>query len=61
MPPTFPNKRGNAKPLRLTGHFKMHHLEDPLLYDVAIDLADSIKGLPKDFATNSKYMEGFGR
>ena len=32
----------------------------PSCYDLARDLADSIKGLPKDIATNPKYMEGFG-
>jgi hypothetical protein len=31
-------------------------------YDLAHDLAGSIrKKLPKDLATNPKYMEGFGR
>lgn len=30
-------------------------------YDLARDLAGSIKRLPKDIATNPKYMEGFGR
>jgi len=30
-------------------------------YDLAQDLAGSLKGLPKDIATNPKYMEGFGR
>jgi predicted DNA-binding protein len=30
-------------------------------YDLARDLAGSIKKLPKDLATNPKYMEGFGR
>jgi predicted DNA-binding protein len=30
-------------------------------YDLARDLAGSIKGLPKDIAHNPKYMEGFGR
>jgi Arc/MetJ-type ribon-helix-helix transcriptional regulator len=29
-------------------------------YDLARDLAGSIKGLPKDIATNPKYMKGFG-
>ena len=29
-------------------------------YDLARDLAGSIKGLPKDIATNPKYLEGFG-
>ncbi|MFM7181245.1 MAG: CopG family transcriptional regulator [Verrucomicrobiales bacterium] len=32
----------------------------PSCYDLAGDLAGSIKGLPKDIATNPKYMEGFG-
>ena len=30
-------------------------------YDLARDLAGSVKGLPKDLAHNSKYMEGFGK
>ena|SRR5438552_17073236 len=30
-------------------------------YDLARDLAGTVKGLPKDFAHNPKYMEGFGR
>ena len=30
-------------------------------YDLARDLAGSVKGLPRDLATNPKYMEGFGR
>lgn len=29
-------------------------------FDLARDLAGSIKGLPADIATNPKYMEGFG-
>lgn len=32
----------------------------PSCYDLARDLAGSLKGLPKDIATNPKYMEGFG-
>jgi ribbon-helix-helix CopG family protein len=32
----------------------------PSCYDVARDLAGSIKGLPKDLADNPKYMDGFG-
>jgi hypothetical protein len=32
----------------------------PSCYDLARDLAGSIKGLPKDIATNPKYLEGFG-
>jgi hypothetical protein len=34
--------------------------EQPSCYDLARDLAGSIKGLPKDIATNPKYMKGFG-
>lgn len=30
-------------------------------YDLARDLAGTLKGLPKDLAGNPKYMEGFGR
>jgi hypothetical protein len=30
-------------------------------YDLARDLAGSVKGLPRDLATNRKYLEGFGR
>lgn len=30
-------------------------------YDLARDLAGTLKGLPKDLATNPKYMEGFGQ
>jgi predicted transcriptional regulator len=29
-------------------------------YHLARDLAGSVKGLPRDLATNPKYMEGFG-
>lgn len=29
-------------------------------YDLARDLAGTIKGLPRDLASNPKYMEGFG-
>jgi len=32
----------------------------PSCYDLARDLAGSVKGLPKDIATNPKYLEGFG-
>ncbi len=34
--------------------------EKPSCYDLARDLAGSIKGLPGDIATNPKYMKGFG-
>ena len=30
-------------------------------YDLARDLAGTVKGLPKDLADNPKYMEGFGQ
>ena len=30
-------------------------------YDMARDLAGTVKGLPKDLADNPKYMEGFGQ
>ena len=30
-------------------------------YDLAHDLAGSVKGLPRDLATNPKHLEGFGR
>ncbi|SPF50626.1 conserved hypothetical protein [Candidatus Sulfopaludibacter sp. SbA4] len=30
-------------------------------YDLARDLAGTVKGLPEDLADNPKYMEGFGR
>ncbi|MBS1855468.1 MAG: CopG family transcriptional regulator [Acidobacteria bacterium] len=29
-------------------------------FDLAQDLAGSVKGLPKDLAHNPKYMKGFG-
>jgi predicted DNA-binding protein len=29
-------------------------------YDLARDLAGSVKGLPRDLADNPKYMQGFG-
>lgn len=30
-------------------------------YDLASDLAGSLKGLPHDLATHPKYLEGFGQ
>ena len=30
-------------------------------YDLARDLAGTVKGLPKDLADNPKYMGGFGQ
>ena len=30
-------------------------------YDLAQDLAGSVKGLPEDLAANPKYMDGFGQ
>lgn len=35
--------------------------KDVSCYDVARELAGSMKGLPKDLATNPKYMENFGK
>lgn len=29
-------------------------------YDLARDLAGTVKGLPRDLATNPKYLQGFG-
>lgn len=29
-------------------------------YDLARDLAGTVKGLPRDLAENPKYMQGFG-
>ncbi len=29
-------------------------------FDLASDLAGSLRGLPKDLADNPKYMDGFG-
>jgi hypothetical protein len=36
------------------------HGESASCYDLARDLAGSVKGLPRDLATNPKYMQGFG-
>ena len=33
----------------------------PSCYDLARDLAGSLKGLPEDLAENPKYTEGFGQ
>ena len=33
----------------------------PSCYDLARDLAGSVKGLPEDLAENSQYMEDFGQ
>ena len=30
-------------------------------YDLARDLAGTVKGLPRDLASNPKYLEGFGQ
>ena len=34
---------------------------EPSCYDLARDLAGTVKGLPKDLADNPKYMQGFGQ
>ncbi|MGA2735866.1 MAG: hypothetical protein ABSG65_00265 [Bryobacteraceae bacterium] len=33
----------------------------PSCYDLARDLAGSVRGLPEDLAVNPEYMKGFGR
>lgn len=33
----------------------------PSCYDLAGDLAGSLKGLPRDLASDPKYLEGFGQ
>jgi hypothetical protein len=33
----------------------------PSCYDLARDLAGSVKGLPEDLTENPKYMDGFGQ
>ena len=33
----------------------------PSCYDLARDLAGSVKGLPEDLTGNPKYMAGFGQ
>jgi hypothetical protein len=34
---------------------------DASCYELARDLAGSLKGLPRDLATNPQYWEGFGQ
>jgi len=36
-------------------------LEGASCYDLVRDLVGSVKGLPKDIATNPKYMKDFGK
>jgi len=38
-----------------------HPSDEASCYDLARDLAGSLKGLPRDLATNPKHLEGFGR
>lgn len=33
----------------------------PSCYDMARDLAGSVRGLPEDLTVNPEYMQGFGR
>lgn len=40
---------------------KPSHAGSPSCYDLARDLAGSVKGLPEDLAENPEYMEGFGQ
>ena len=35
--------------------------DGPSCFDLARDLAGSLKGLPRDLATNPKHLKGFGR
>jgi predicted DNA-binding protein len=35
--------------------------DEATCYDLASDLAGTLKGLPSDLATHPKYMEGFGQ
>jgi hypothetical protein len=35
--------------------------DSPSCYELARDLAGTIKGLPEDLAENPEYMEGFGQ
>ena len=35
--------------------------DKPSCYDLAGDLAGSLKGLPRNLATDPKYLEGFGQ
>ena len=35
--------------------------DESTCYDLARDLAGSLKGLPRDLATNPKHLESFGR
>ena len=42
-------------------HTEAEQPKEVSCYDLARDLAGSMKRLPKDIATNPKYMEGFGR
>jgi predicted DNA-binding protein len=58
--------RGTTKS-SLLRHFLEKGLDDrtpgeqPTCYDLASDLAGSLKGLPRDLATHPKYLEGFGK
>jgi hypothetical protein len=40
---------------------KRSPVADVSCYDLARDLAGSVKGLPRDLADNSKFMQGFGK
>jgi hypothetical protein len=43
------------------GFSKESAVGPPSSYDVASDLAGSVRGLPEDLAVNPEYMKGFGR
>lgn len=40
--------------------FKQSDPSDASCFDLAHDLAGSLKGLPRNLATDPKYMDGFG-
>jgi Ribbon-helix-helix protein, copG family len=43
------------------GLAKVLHAQSPSsCYDLAVDLAGKLKGLPEDLADHPKYLEGFG-
>ena len=37
------------------------HDGEATCFDLAHDLAGSVKGLPRDLVTNPKYFDGFGQ
>jgi predicted transcriptional regulator len=43
------------------GLHEQHSTDAVSCYDLARDLAGTVKGMPKDLADNPKHMEGFGQ